>query len=318
MPGSSSQKYSLLRKWWSQTGRVARGILVVVFLLVLAGLIARWVSLPVDGRYMFPKSADDWGAWGTWIGSLGAAAALFYAAISFQENWKDRDEKQQELLNDAHTVAKLSASKLRFSILTYVPKDRQYVDEAMKEHEAEIEYHKSLADGIPNGEQPFPEEHIIYVLISNVSEHDVFEDVSLRLMDSHDRICIADMQLRNPLPQTGREGSIPGGPPPWNQESLSASDEQYSCSKYLGSLAPNSQLLLKLRFKNPQMIDMKWNSSVISAFGIPPEGEMLCRFRDEAGRYWHRSNRSMSDELFRTWMAEDEPTTKQLRASQSA
>lgn len=252
---------------------------------------------------------------------MGAAGALFYAAISFREDWKARDENQQELLNDVHSMAKSKASNLKFALLDNRPSDLQYEDEASKAEQAEVEHYKRMRDDDYEPE-PVPEpprdRYVMYALVTNASEHDVFDDISLFLTDPQDTVRILAKSHRSPLPLKGSHRSIPGGPPQWQQDSLTPTDSLHNDAKYLRKLAPQTQLLLQIELKSKEEnpLDMRWSSAAKAAFRIPPEGEMLCRYRDVAGRYWHRSNRSMSDELFRTWMPGDEPTQKQRRASE--
>lgn len=289
---------------------------------MIIGLIyARWFTFPAESRYVLPNNADDWSAWGTWIGSLGAAAALFYAALSFQENARDRDKNQQELLNDVHSAALNAASKLKFSVHMNPPSELQYTDELAKREMAELADYEAMGElsHFDNSEQPDPLEYLtLYVQITNFSEQDHFEDISLNLTDSQDLFSIQKKFYRKPLPVKGRQGSIPGSPPQWQEDFLSPTDRNYNDTKYLGSLLPQTQVRLELRMKSRSdlPLEMTWDSRVKNAFGIPPEGEMICRFRDETGRYWHRTNQSMSDEIYRTWMPEDEPTPKQRRASE--
>ncbi|MGP5022915.1 hypothetical protein ACTXIU_15150 [Glutamicibacter arilaitensis] len=322
--GSSGSEYSLLRKWWGQTSKKTKLIWCLVPSLVVAALIWRWFTFSEESRYMLPSSAEDWSAWGTWIGSLGAAAALFYAALSFQENARAGDANQQELLNDIHSVAKAKASKMELDFSRNPPRDLQYIDEAMKAHEAELAYHEMMTNSDNSAqskqhEQTKPSAYsTFYVWITNNSEHETFDDLSLRLTDPSDQFSIQKKSYRSPLPLKGRNESIPGSPPQWQSDSPSPAEKEYNTTKYLGLLRPQTQILLELRFKSlsDQILDMRWEPSVKLAFGISPEGEMLFRFRDEAGRYWHRSNQSLSDELFRTWMPGDEPTPRQRKASE--
>lgn len=317
----SKGNYSLLRKWWKRTGKATKWFLVVSPIIIIGLIYLRWFTFPAESRYVLPNNADDWSAWGTWIGSLGAAAALFYAALSFQENARDRDKNQQELLNDVHSAALNAASKLKFSVHMNPPSELQYRDELARREMAELAHYEAMVEPsqFDNSEQPEPLEYLtIYVQITNYSEHDKFDDLSLKLTDPKDQFSIQEKLYRSPLPIKGNQGSIQGSPPEWKTEFLSSSDKKFNNIKYLGYLRPQTQIRLALRMKSESSAtpEMLWNPSVKSAFGIPPESEMIFHFRDESGRYWHRSNQSMSDEIFRTWIPEDKPTPKQRRASE--
>ncbi|WP_347039261.1 hypothetical protein AAHB37_03815 [Glutamicibacter halophytocola] len=249
------------------------------------------------------------------------AAALLYAALSFQEDARVRDKNQQELLNDVHSVAINSASKLKFSAHINPLGDLQYAYELAKREKAEQDHHKAMVEQSQNDnhEQSKPLEYLtLYVQITNYSEQDKFEDISLNLTGSEHLFSIQKKWYRSPLPVKGRQGSIPGPAPQWQEDFLSPTEKDYNNTKYLDSLLPQTQIRLELRMKSTSVLplEMIWDSGVKVAFGIPPEGEMICRFRDEVGRYWHRTNQSLSDEIYRTWMPEDEPTPKQRRASE--
>lgn len=54
-------------------------ILTLSALLVLVLGIIRWATLP-SPRYLWPKDAGDWSAWGTCLGAIGTVLAVVYAA----------------------------------------------------------------------------------------------------------------------------------------------------------------------------------------------------------------------------------------------
>lgn len=64
-------------KWWRQ-GRWVPVALLGVYLFSIA-VIFYYVTLP-EPRYIRPHTADDWAAWGTWIGGIAGTVALVFAA----------------------------------------------------------------------------------------------------------------------------------------------------------------------------------------------------------------------------------------------
>lgn len=70
-PGAQQPQRRTTVKWIA-------GISAALVILVLI-LLVRWHTLPTP-KYVWPRSADDWSAWGTIIGAVGTIAAVVYAA----------------------------------------------------------------------------------------------------------------------------------------------------------------------------------------------------------------------------------------------
>lgn len=90
---ASSKKHDLLMK-----------ILGIVFsLLVLIFIIARYRYMQSTDGYFFPRDADDWAAWGTWVGGIATAGAFFYTLAQI------REQRQLRMADEAHRYRRLRA-----------------------------------------------------------------------------------------------------------------------------------------------------------------------------------------------------------------
>lgn len=69
---------------------------LAVFVMVVVVLLIQWNALPPD-RYILPKAAADWAAWGTCIGAVGTISAVVYAARTLKTTSVTQLEQRGEL-----------------------------------------------------------------------------------------------------------------------------------------------------------------------------------------------------------------------------
>lgn len=91
-------------KWWRQ-GRWVPVALLGVYLFSIA-VIFYYVTLP-EPRYLRPHTADDWAAWGTWIGGISSTVALVFAA------WQIRQQATATRQSSADATQRDAAAQLR-------------------------------------------------------------------------------------------------------------------------------------------------------------------------------------------------------------
>lgn len=68
-------------KWWRQ-GRWVPVALLGVYVFSMAAIFY-YITLP-EPRYIRPHTADDWAAWGTWLGAGFTGGALIFAGRQFR------------------------------------------------------------------------------------------------------------------------------------------------------------------------------------------------------------------------------------------
>lgn len=86
--------------WWKNP-RHAAGILTGTMVAVIAFCL-HYFTLP-EPRYIRPHSADDWAAWGTWIGGIAGTVALVFAAWQIrQQATATRQSAAEAAQRDAH------------------------------------------------------------------------------------------------------------------------------------------------------------------------------------------------------------------------
>lgn len=69
---------SVAFKYVLRLARVLLGLLILYFILYVCLIVT------VEGRRVMPETGDEWGAWGTWVGSIATFGALVYAARQFK------------------------------------------------------------------------------------------------------------------------------------------------------------------------------------------------------------------------------------------
>ncbi len=57
--------------------------------IIWIALFAGSSLLNAQERYLIPKDAGDWSAWGTWISAVGTIGAVIYAANQFRAGLKE-------------------------------------------------------------------------------------------------------------------------------------------------------------------------------------------------------------------------------------
>lgn len=81
--------------WWSL------GVAVIV---IFGMALAQYLRLP-QPRHIWPRSADEWTAWGTWLGSLFTGGALLFTGSQFRRQSSEL-QAQAKTLGDEREAAK--------------------------------------------------------------------------------------------------------------------------------------------------------------------------------------------------------------------
>lgn len=87
-----------LRKWCRSFPPLGFWSATLLFAAILAFFFVRiWIVI-VTGGYIVPRDADDWAAWGTWVGGLATAAAFIYTLAQL------RKQRTQEIARDTREL----------------------------------------------------------------------------------------------------------------------------------------------------------------------------------------------------------------------
>lgn len=93
---STSKLYRYMDKkkpWWG-TKRWIFGFSVGAGVIIALGVI-RWVTLPAP-RHFWPALAEDWTAWGTFLGAIGTILAVIYAARTLRSTSEAQLNEQRD------------------------------------------------------------------------------------------------------------------------------------------------------------------------------------------------------------------------------
>lgn len=82
-PRQKTHKGSLLKYSKVASQHLCHLDFIAVAVTAIAGTV-HWNFLPPGDRYIWPVSADDWAAWGTWASAFGAIGAVYFAAQSIK------------------------------------------------------------------------------------------------------------------------------------------------------------------------------------------------------------------------------------------
>lgn len=101
------------KPWWHYRRRVA-GLLAAGGMVLFLGSL-RWFTFP-NTRYFWPRSADDWSAWGTCLGAVGTIIAVIYAARTLKSTSEAQLEERRDRrleMDFMEAKAAAAANKLR-------------------------------------------------------------------------------------------------------------------------------------------------------------------------------------------------------------